>query len=791
MRHLRWVDPGVIVACTEEMSSTSTGGGAGSGWGAWLGFGGASGGDGGASGEPSHAIRVYAPTAPLDDASMLLHQDLTRGTTPVAMASSRCHVLLASYPSASLQGGTLEVAVYALGVDGDVAAGAAAGASAFLTPARRVSLTPSPGLGDILAGAFAIEMLPAIPSIASAAAADERPERVAPTRALARASAGGALHVFDLGASDADFARHVASRPACDGVDALFVSTGADDVAETPRCSADVRWSWWTYGVDGWRAWYERAGGDDAATPTPSHGGGRGGDRGGDGSSLRASLTGAMPNAANAAARRAPAVDDAAFRDPELEFDAEAYPIGMTSSDRGARITAAARTLVSTPCSVSRCHEIALRHQNALPCALRHLLRAGEMDAAAAVAAAAAAETERETPTTTTTTDRVEVDDGGESDAHARALEWLVHAALDRHAGPSSSNHAPGSDAARAAERALADALSLARRDERRFPAVVVAVARKSDPSEWPALFARAGDVVALLDASTRAGKLRTSAAYLVVVDALKGHDVSASAAAGLLRAALSRRRYSLAGELTRFTARRPAVAEATANADSFAGIGGGDDIAAAVSGMFKWLGLGGATPPAPSSTTTPTTPLGAKSVAGAQGGVIPVLPHDARVALRDHARSLATEIDLGSLAVFARETGFDVGAFFENEKTAEPGGGAARLRDFPAALARAAFSLRRRQDDDVWTACGPILRQMVAVGAVEWALVTATLLRRTDTLARVVDGRRELLSAWREGVEKCAQRAASVGDDAQAQFLRSLLNDMLRGLSANGSGEA
>ena len=67
----------------------------------------------------------------------------------------------------------------------------------------------------------------------------------------------------------------------------------------------------------------------------------------------------------------APAVDDAAFRDPELEFDAEAYPIGMTSSDRGARITAAARTLVSTPCSVSRCHEIALRHQNALPCALR------------------------------------------------------------------------------------------------------------------------------------------------------------------------------------------------------------------------------------------------------------------------------------------------------------------------------------------------------------------------------------------------------------------------------------
>ena len=167
------------------------------------------------------------------------------------------------------------------------------------------------------------------------------------------------------------------------------------------------------------------------------------------------------------------------------------------------------------------------------------------------------------------------------------------------------------------------------------------------------------------------------------------------------------------------------------------------------------------------------------------------MLPHDARVALRDHARSLATEIDLGSLAVFARETGFDVGAFFENEKTAEPGGGAARLRDFPAALARAAFSLRRRQDDDVWTACGPILRQMVAVGAVEWALVTATLLRRTDTLARVVDGRRELLSAWREGVEKCAQRAASVGDDAQAQFLRSLLNDMLRGLSANGSGEA
>ena len=78
-----------------------------------------------------------------------------------------------------------------------------------------------------------------------------------------------------------------------------------------------------------------------------------------------------------------------------------------------------------------------------------------------------------------------------------------------------------------------------------------------------------------------------------------------------------------------------------------------------------------------------------------------------------------------------------------------------------------------------MWSSVGPLLWQMRAARCTEWALVTATLLRRLDVLEDIIDGRSDLHLAWAAAVSECAGAASDRGDHAQALFLMSLRQEM------------
>ena len=65
---------------------------------------------------------------------------------------------------------------------------------------------------------------------------------------------------------------------------------------------------------------------------------------------------------------------------------------------------------------------------------------------------------------------------------------------------------------------------------------VVVSVARKTDASMWPALFAAAGDPGELLQGLAHQGALQSAACSLLIVDRLSGPDIAQGLALQLLQ---------------------------------------------------------------------------------------------------------------------------------------------------------------------------------------------------------------------------------------------------------------
>lgn len=844
---LVWID-GIVAVCTR---SARGGGGGGDeeenvGGGGWWFTGSGNGGSGGnsqgmrrsSSGnlgkEDNHAIRFY-PKYHLDASSLLLNHPL--GAPPLTLSALGKFLLIATPP--------FEVAVFETVLKGEL--NMRGDATVSLRPVRHISLanhTPPP---------VALALLPAVPP---------KPDPNSPTARQKQARAlevgytlgprpspppppppvsamvlrcGGALSLLDLthhaaagtGNPTAGSSGPTAERHLADGVENFWVASGA---ADPPATSADIRWSWWTYGAHGMQVWYVPPGGLEPP-PVPAHGGGRVGGFGFEGGK------GCPPGVGIADA----AADDVAFTDPELEFDREAYPLGVSLGQGSPLVAGMTQRLAFTTCVSAPCFEPTPKAQPILPCLLRHLLRRGELGVATRVASLAA------------------------SRPHfTHSLEWLLFSALDRHAGTASAS--PGTPAASAAESALSAALGLIRA----FPEyldVVVAVARKTDSRDWPALFEHAGDPSALQRDALRRGQLRTAACYLLVVDKLAGAAVGAEAAGELLATALERREYRLTGELVRFLA-RPAVEETAATEARLSSSAkkrtkggskaspvappavdgrGGANTGGSGSGFFRWLGFGGgggddddtADPPvspstpdaveSPESVASPTirpdrprrsrraedvpaTPSGVTSVPGASGGFVAVLPPRLRALLRDHAASLCRAVDLGALAAFMRETDFDLGVFLEHEATCEEGGGAAHLEDFTAALTAAADSLTDslkrhvpRGDADrrgegghlghdvgaeaggVWSVLGVILEQVHEAGCTEWALVCATMLRRLDVVLEIVGERGAVHDAWTAAVDDAAKNAAERGDHSQARFLASLREEMAGVVAADG----
>jgi hypothetical protein len=736
---LAWLDGGVVAVSARLTGTGGTGGGS---WFDW------SGSRSNYTEEERHVLRVY-PRNHLSATSVLLEHELTG--EPVAM-SALGRVLLGATRAESEDGG-LRIDVFEVTLNRGTAS---------LRSVRRVTLRDSK-----VRGPMELALLPSMPP---------RPDSTSPAATRAQASAlrspkvgllgpppepppppipahcmmlrrdGGILSLIDLGSDGVQ--GETCERRLADGVERFWIASG--DATQAPNCDADARWSWWTYGAEGTRVWYVPSTGVPSS-PAPSHGGGG---------------------------------DSVAFTDPELEFDKEAYPLGVVLGGSAPLIVGCTQRLAFTGCTAQPCFEPTPKAQPILPCMLRHLLRVGERGAAIGVARRCAGKPR-----------------------FTHSLEWLLFSALDRHVGPSSVSNKNDPVKASTAEKALGDAVSLCR-EFSEYAEVVVSVARKTDSAEWPELFRFAGDP-SLLQANALAdGQLRTAACYLLVVDKLVSAVVGAKAAGDVLRAALAGGRYGLVGELVRFLA-RPAVEEAAGRAAARSaekkrrgGSSSDDGDVGIVSGLFKWLGAAPEPEKDPKEKEVPAAPLprrsldeefigtpkGVEHVSGARGGVIAVLPPNLRRALRDHASKLAAAVDLAALSAFTRETDFDLGAFFQRELADFPDGGAARLVDFPKALALAADSLRRHESRAgggrsevaaMRAGIDAMLVKMVSAGCVEWSLVTATLTRRVEVLSNIFDGRDEVMSAWRVAVERCAAAASARGDIAHAAFLQSLRDEV------------
>ena len=727
----------------------------------------------------TYSLRVY-PKYHLDASSCLLDSPLP--SAPLAV-NARGPFLLVALAAGSAPGGDgegpagPEAVLYEVTVTGAPRLGGDARAS--LRETRRAAIGSAGGPGAILdvAPVPSTEKKEKSASLEDAAASSED-LRLGPELALVW-RAGGALALVDMrGGRRNGRVTHLARE----GIERFWVVGAPEPEPEekkkesareetfpakkTPRDeNENARWSFWTYGAEGTRAWH-------------------------------------VPFSDWLPSSLAPAMESR--EDPELELDRESYPlcVRLGSPSRGApAVAGCAQRMASlffradpgcvsffSPDPTRARFAPAATSQPLLPCVLRHLLRLGAWDAALEAARASAGKPH-----------------------FTHALEWLLFSALDGAANVATRQRgATGAlEFVRSRDEASSDAdpgrhrsavlLSDAARLIREFPEftdVVAAVARKTDAVHWPALFAVAGDPEALQARAAAAGRLRVAACYLLVVEALKGARAGAAAAETLYGAALDAGQYGLVGELTRFLV-RPAV-EAAADAARRAGTGG--DAGGGAGGLLRWF-VGDTPSEKKPETIRPETstvsfspesalgtPRGARSVPGARGGAIPMLPAPLREALREHAASLASAGDLGNLSALSRETGFDVGCFFLDQSLRVPGGGAARLGDFPKALDVAADSLVQHRKSGgaasaAWAGAGAFLEQTARAGSAcaEWTLVAATLLRRADALEEVFAGRAEVRAAWDRGVRVCVLAAEARGDARRAAFLDAFREEVRR----------
>ncbi|KAK9831279.1 hypothetical protein WJX74_010194 [Apatococcus lobatus] len=252
---------------------------------------------------------------------------------------------------------------------------------------------------------------------------------------------------------------------------------GADEPSEAPAIpSGEVEIPWWTYGARGMQLWFP--------------------------SSLNQPLS---PHARDANAR--------ASIDPELEFDREVYPVGISLAD--VAIIGVTQRLTRSP--------LGGKASEGLTLAQRHAT----------------------------------------APHFPRSLEWLLFTALELEVdAPQRKGTAPARQTSRIGQQEMpkprkAGPLLLAVTELiRQFPQyreVVVSVARKTDASMWPALFAAAGDPGELLKGLSQQGALQSAACSLLIVDRLQGPDIAQSLALQLLQDSLAAEQYELAAELLRF----------------------------------------------------------------------------------------------------------------------------------------------------------------------------------------------------------------------------------------------
>lgn len=303
-----------------------------------------------------------------------------------------------------------------------------------------------------------------------------------------------------------------------------------------------VEMPWWTFGARGMQLWFPSTFSDPQLSPATAGMGSLGGH------------TGSSPLAAVAGAR-----GGANATDPELEFDKEVYPLGVSLSEVsifGIMQRMARSTVLPLGSPAALSFHPHPESQPVLPCLLRRLLEQGQA------------------------ADALELATRHSKGPHfARSLEWLLFTTLEadadlpkdgtpaarrvrfqreQGAGPQPDSPFSPKSVGKAGRR-LARAgplLIAAARLVEQFPQaaeIVVSVARKTDAQLWPALFAAAGSPAALCDGLLSNGTLQSAACCLLIVDYIEGSAQAHRLALKLVRAALASGSYELTADLLRF----------------------------------------------------------------------------------------------------------------------------------------------------------------------------------------------------------------------------------------------
>jgi hypothetical protein len=216
-------------------------------------------------------------------------------------------------------------------------------------------------------------------------------------------------------------------------------------------------------------------------------------------------------------------VDEASVRDPELGFDNEVIPIGISFEDMSVvglmHRMHTRRGIYDNPCcSIDFAPQP--ERQPILACLLRRLIFNDELLEAVKLA-----------------------DLYSMKPDFARSLEWLLYTALE--ASGSGKNDT---------ESELNKIIELISKFTQ-FPQLVVSVARKVEADLWPVLFEAAGPPVSLCENLILEGALDHASYFLLIVYELAGPSEASRLAMKTLKLALSTSKYKLCVELLHFLA--------------------------------------------------------------------------------------------------------------------------------------------------------------------------------------------------------------------------------------------
>ncbi len=276
--------------------------------------------------------------------------------------------------------------------------------------------------------------------------------------------------------------------------------------------------------------------------------------------------------------------------DPELGFDLEVLPIGVSLEDMSVvglqHRTHKRRGQCANPALSIDFAPIAER-QPVLACLLRRLLLNNRLEEALQLA-----------------------DSYSRGPHFARSMEWLLYTALDAafHERDVSPRLIDSSSSAERHSSELSKTTELISNFSQ-FSQLVVTVARKVDASMWPMLFDAAGSPAKLCESSIHNGELDHAAAYLLIVHDVLGATEACRLTIKTLKPALTMSKYSLCANLLLFLGDTANIEDANRLADAVGVPAGPSGGAGYVTWLWNWIAPDPALPSQPSHLPLPSHP--------------------------------------------------------------------------------------------------------------------------------------------------------------------------------------